>query len=166
MTSEDRSRTEPARLPSTARRGPVSHLIFRVARLHRITAGKLLKDLGLFPGQEVLMMRLWDAGSVRQSELIKALDVDPSTVTKMVQRLEQAGHLRRSPDPADRRAVLVTATDRSSALLSQVEQAWASLEGHTLSALDEDERKELERLLGKVEGSLCTGMGGCPKEQS
>lgn len=152
-------------MPTAARGGPVSHLVFRIARLHRITAGKLLKDLGLYPGQEVLMMYLWDAGSVRQTELIRVLDVDPSTVTKMLQRLEQAGHVRRSPDPADRRAVLVTATDRSSALLGQVERAWAALEGHTIGGLDEGERKELERLLGKVEENLCTGTANCPERR-
>jgi DNA-binding MarR family transcriptional regulator len=152
-------------MPAAARGGPVSHLLFRISRLHRIAAGRLLKDLGLYPGQEVLMMHLWDAGAVRQSELIRVLDVDPSTVTKMLQRLEQAGHVRRSPDPADRRAVLVTATDRSCALLGQVEQAWAALEGHTLGGLDEGERKELERLLGKVEENLCTETGDCPQQQ-
>ncbi|WP_405781815.1 MarR family winged helix-turn-helix transcriptional regulator [Streptomyces sp. NBC_00859] len=162
MTSEDPACTEPDRLPATARCGPVSHLVMRIARLHRTAAGRLLKDLGLYPGQEVLMMRLWDAGAVRQSELIRVLDVDPSTVTKMLQRLEQAGHVRRSPDPSDRRAVLVSATDRSCALLGEVEQAWATLEDHTLAGLDEGERGELGRLLSKVESNLCTETDGCP----
>ncbi|CAM5570708.1 hypothetical protein SMICM304S_11611 [Streptomyces microflavus] len=87
-------------LPGAALSGPVSHAVSRIARLHRIAAGKLLKGLGLYPGQELLMMHLWDAGPVRQSELIRTLDLDPSTVTKMLQRLEQTGHVRRRPDPA------------------------------------------------------------------
>ncbi|MET9943086.1 MarR family winged helix-turn-helix transcriptional regulator, partial [Streptomyces halstedii] len=69
-------------LPAAALGGPVSHAVSRVARLHRIAAGKLLKGLGLYPGQELLMMHLWDSGPVRQSELIRTLDLDPSTVTK------------------------------------------------------------------------------------
>ncbi|GAA1368483.1 MarR family winged helix-turn-helix transcriptional regulator [Streptomyces beijiangensis] len=149
-------------LPSAARGGPVSHLVSRVARLHRIAAGKALKEAGLYPGQELLMMRLWDSGPVRQSELIKALDVDPSTVTKMLQRLEQAGHVRRCPDPHDRRAVLVEATDESCALLGEVEGAWVSLEEHTLVGLSGEERDELVRLLSKVEENLCTDTANCP----
>ncbi|MEU6019497.1 MarR family transcriptional regulator [Streptomyces sp. NPDC047515] len=150
-------------LPSAALGGPVSHAVSRVARLHRIAAGKLLKGLGLYPGQEFLMMYLWDAGAVRQSELIRVMDLDPSTVTKMLQRLEQTGHVRRSPDPDDRRAVLVEATDDSCALHAAVERAWTNLEEHTLAGLDTAEREELARLLGKVEANLCQETADCPE---
>ncbi|MEW2070372.1 MarR family winged helix-turn-helix transcriptional regulator [Streptomyces sp. NPDC007346] len=149
-------------LPGAAPCGPVSHAVSRVARLHRIAAGKLLKGLGLYPGQELLMMHLWDVGPVRQAELIKTLDLDPSTVTKMLQRLEQTGHVRRRPDPDDRRAVLVEATDESCALHTAVRDAWDSLEEQTLAGLESDERGELTRLLAKVEANLCHETEGCP----
>ncbi|MFK4225666.1 MarR family winged helix-turn-helix transcriptional regulator [Streptomyces sp. NPDC019890] len=160
-TAADPACTEP--LPSAALGGPLSHAVSRVARLHRMAAGKVLKGLGLYPGQEFVMMHLWDAGPVRQSELIKAVELDPSTVTKMLQRLEQAGHVRRRPDPGDRRAVLVEATEESCALHSAVQAAWAELEEHTLTGLDADERRELTRLLAKVEANLCTQTAGCPE---
>ncbi|MGW4038721.1 MarR family winged helix-turn-helix transcriptional regulator [Streptomyces sp. NPDC004778] len=149
-------------LPTAALGGPVSHAVSRVARLHRIAAGKALKGVGLYPGQELLMMHLWDRGAVRQTELIRALELDPSTVTKMLQRLEQTGHVRRRPDPADRRAVLVEATDESCALHTAVENAWGSLEEHTLTGLDPAERTELVRLLAKVEENLCQETEDCP----
>ncbi|MCX5114037.1 MarR family transcriptional regulator [Streptomyces sp. NBC_00378] len=157
--------------PSAALGGPVSHALSRVARLHRTAAGRLLKGLGLYPGQEFLMMYLWDAGAVRQAELIKAVDLDPSTVTKMLQRLEQSGHVCRRPDPDDRRAVLVEATDESCALHSDVQRAWVELEDRTLAGLEPAEREELTRLLAKVEANLCREAGeagecgeagGCP----
>ncbi len=168
----DPPRTEPADPdcppgpPSVAMAGPVSHAVSRVARLHRIAAGKVLKGVGLYPGQEFVMMHLWEAGPVRQSELIKSVDLDPSTVTKMLQRLEQAGHVRRRPDPADRRAVLVEASEASCGLLTQVERAWGELERHTLAGLDEDERTELLRLLAKVETNLCTETADCPERRA
>jgi len=151
-----------ARLPSAARGGPVSHGISRVARLHRATAGRLLRGAGLYPGQEIVLMLLWDTGAVRQSELIKALEVDPSTVTKMLQRLEQAGHVRRRPDPRDGRAVLVEATDKSSGLHDEVTRAWTGLEEHTLAGLSPAERTQLTGLLARVEANLCTEAAGCP----
>ena len=85
--------------------GPVSRALAQVVRLHRTAAGELLKSTGLYPGQEVLMMHLWAAGVVRQADLINALVLDPSTVTKMLQRLQRAGKVTRTTDPADRRAV-------------------------------------------------------------
>ncbi|WP_329227428.1 MarR family winged helix-turn-helix transcriptional regulator [Streptomyces sp. NBC_00111] len=148
-------------LPSAALGGPVSHAVSRVARLHRITAGRMLKRLGLYPGQEFLMMHLWETGAVRQAELIKAMDLDPSTVTKMLQRLEQAGHVRRRPDPDDGRAVLVEATDESCALHDEVRSAWSGLEEYTLAGLGPADRAELTRLLAMVEENLCHEDGDC-----
>ncbi|MBO1335232.1 MarR family winged helix-turn-helix transcriptional regulator [Streptomyces sp. VRA16 Mangrove soil] len=144
-----------AHVPTAARGGPASMALARVARLHRIAAGRLLRGAGLYPGQEFVMMHLWDKGPVRQSELIKAVELDPSTVTKMLQRLEQAGHVRRSPDPDDRRAVRVEATEKSCGLLEEVAAAWVTLEERTLTGLSASEQAEFVRLLGMVEGNLC-----------
>ncbi|MGK5732652.1 MarR family winged helix-turn-helix transcriptional regulator, partial [Streptomyces sp. URMC 124] len=134
--------------------GQVSHAIARVARAHRSTAGNLLRKLGLYPGQELLMMLLWESGPQRQSELIKLLGLDPSTVTRMVQRLEQTGLVTRSPCPGDRRAVLVETTAAGEALRKEVEQVWQELEERTLAGLAEDDRKELTRLLSHLEANL------------
>ncbi|CAM5648102.1 hypothetical protein GCM10010329_09710 [Streptomyces spiroverticillatus] len=135
--------------------GPVSSSLATVARLHRIAAGKVLRCLGLYPGQEFVMMHLWEAGPVRQSELIKAVGLDPSTVTKSLQRLEQAGYVSRRPDPADRRASLVEATPQGCALREKVTGAWAALEARTAAGLSEAERESLLLLLTKVERNLC-----------
>ncbi len=155
----------PSAPPPAACTGQVSHAFSRIARLHRIAAGKRLKGLGLYPGQEFVMMQLWDVGPVRQSELIKAVELDPSTVTKMLQRLEHTGHVRRRPDPDDRRAVLVEATENSCALLADVTAAWSELEEHTVAGLDTAERAELTRLLAKVEENLCTETSDCPERR-
>ncbi|MFF0447749.1 MarR family winged helix-turn-helix transcriptional regulator [Streptomyces sp. NPDC004609] len=142
--------------------GPVGYSVARVSRLYRMAAGKTLRALGLYPGQEFVMLHLWRSGPVRQGDLIKTADLDPSTVTKMLQRLEQAGHVRRRPDPADRRAVLVEATEESCGLRSAVEASLASLEQHTLAGLGEEERGELLRLLSKVEANLYAQTADCP----
>ncbi|MGV9851644.1 MarR family winged helix-turn-helix transcriptional regulator [Streptomyces sp. NPDC003442] len=91
--------------------GHVSQTLARVSRLHRLAGGRLLRPTGLCSGQEFLMMTLWDAGSVRQSELARALDLDPSTVTLMLRRLEQGGHVTRARDAQDRRVMLVRASE-------------------------------------------------------
>ena len=130
--------------------GPVSRALGQVARLHRATGGELLKSTGLYPGQELLMMHLLKAGAVRQADLIDTLGVDPSTMTKMLQRLQRTGNVTRRTDPADRRAVLVKATEASRALGPEIEVAWKTLEQRTVAGLDHAERAELQRLLEKV----------------
>ena len=96
------------------------------------------------------MMHLWEAGAVRQADLIDTLGVDPSTMTKMLQRLQRTGNVTRTTDPADRRAVLVEATDTSRALRPEIKAVWKALEQRTVAGLDPAERAELQRLLEKV----------------
>ncbi|WP_329024200.1 MarR family winged helix-turn-helix transcriptional regulator [Streptomyces sp. NBC_00690] len=119
---------ETVSLPESALGGPISHAIFRVARLHRMIAGQLLRRVGLHPGQELVMMHLWERGPQRQIDLIRLLDSDAATMTRTVRRLEQAGFIRRRPSETDKRAVIVESTAASRALQREVEQVWAELE--------------------------------------
>ena len=134
--------------------GPVSHAIFRVAKAHRATAGALLRSAGLHPGQELMMIRLWQDGPLSHGDLAAALGVDASTITRMVQRLEQAGFVRRQHGDTDRRTRLVAPTAASLALRETVAEAWRELERRTLDGLAPDEVAALHRLLDRVEDNL------------
>ncbi|MGA6167823.1 MarR family winged helix-turn-helix transcriptional regulator [Amycolatopsis magusensis] len=147
---------EHTAVPSAA--GTVSHGIFRVARLHRMLAGQLLRKVGLHPGQELLMMHLWAVGPQRQADLIAVLGSDSATMTRTVQRLERAGFVRRRPSQDDRRAVVIEPTAASQALRAQVEDIWTQLEEATVRGLDDEERAETLRVLRRLEAGL-TGAG-------
>ena len=134
--------------------GPISHAIFRVTRLHRMYARQLLRPVGLHPTQELLMMQLWDRGPQRQSELGRLLDSDAATMTRTVQRLENAGFVRRRPCDTDRRVTVVEPTPASLALRFGVESAWGDLESGTTDGLSDHERTQLLRLLARVEANL------------
>lgn len=140
--------------PTVAGAGPLSHAIFRVARLHKMFAGQLLRETGLYPGQELLMMSLWDHGPQRQVDLVRALDSDAPTVARSVRRLERAGFVRRTPSPTDRRAVVIEATRASVPLRRTVERIWADLETLTVGAMDEPERSDVLRALLRLEQNL------------
>lgn len=146
-------------MPPEARGGPVSNALTRVARLHRIGTAKRLKEIGLFPGQEVVMMILWEGVALRQSALIQRTGLDPSTITKMLQRLEQSGHVRRYPDPTDGRAVLVEATSVSCDLQQNVATAWEGMEEAALAGLSPDDQVQLASLLERVGGNLSVLLG-------
>ncbi|MFD3584619.1 MarR family winged helix-turn-helix transcriptional regulator [Streptomyces sp. NPDC058683] len=133
---------------------PMSEALFRAARVHRITAANLLRETGLYPGQELLMMRLWGQGEQRQADLVKTLGLDPSTVTKMLQRLEQSGFVSRSPSPDDRRAVLVNTTRAGRALRDRVLRAWRDLEAVTAAGFTDEEYRQAMRVLTRIEENL------------
>jgi len=134
--------------------GELSSAIVRVGRLHRMMAGMMLRRIGLHPGQELVMMRLWDAGPQRQSDLAKLLGTDAATMTRTVQRLEHGGFVRRIPSTTDKRVTIVEPTTASKALRSEVERVWAELERVTASDLDDVERAQVLERLGRMESSL------------
>ncbi|MCL7497122.1 MarR family transcriptional regulator [Streptomyces sp. MCA2] len=126
--------------PAAVGGGPVSHAIFRLARLHRMFAGQLLRRIGLHPGQELVMMHLWERGAQRQADLVRLMDSDAATMTRTVRRPEQAGFVRRRPSPTDKRASLIEPTAASHALRPEVEQSWSGPEDLVAADLSVDER--------------------------
>ncbi len=144
----------------SAAAGPVSHAIFRVARLHRMLAGQLLRETGLYPGQELLMMQLWDGGPQRQTDLIRALDSDAATMTRTIQRLERAGFVRRKACPTDRRGSYIEATPASQPLRVSVESLWSRLEALTVADLDAAERATTADCLAALERNLLAATVG------
>jgi DNA-binding MarR family transcriptional regulator len=141
-------------VPAAALGGPVSHAVFRVARLHRMVAGHLLRPVGLHPGQELVMMYLWEAGPQRQTDLIRLLDSDAATMTRTIQRLEHAGFVRRSPVADDKRAYLIESTAAGRALRPQVEQIWNRLEEIVVGGAGGRERQTIRRVLEGLEERL------------
>ncbi|HWE62116.1 MAG TPA: MarR family winged helix-turn-helix transcriptional regulator [Chloroflexota bacterium] len=158
--------------PTTASRGPISHAICALARAHRAAAGSLLRQAGLYPGQELLLMQLWDQDHQPQSALVKVLGVEPPTVTKMLQRLEQQGFVARQQSDEDRRAVIVSLTARGAALREQVAQLWVDLERRTTIGMTERQRRDTVRVLTRLEQNLTLGepcaapvdVGACPAD--
>lgn len=140
--------------PTVASVGRISYAIFRAARAHRLAATSLLRRSGLYAGQELLLMQLWDRDGRPQSELVRILRLDASTVTKMAQRLEQQGFLSRHESTDDRRSVIVYLTPRGAALREQVEVLWADLEAATTAGMSESERDETLRVLQRLEDNI------------
>ncbi|MET9120725.1 MarR family transcriptional regulator [Streptomyces sp. NPDC004528] len=141
-------------VPGAAGSGPISHAIFRLARLHRMFAGQLLRPIGLHPGQELVMMHLWELGPQRQIDLVRLLDSDAATMTRTVRRLEQAGFVRRRPSPTDKRASLIEPTAASHALRREVERVWSQLEDLSTTGLSDAERADALAALERLERNL------------
>jgi MarR family transcriptional regulator, organic hydroperoxide resistance regulator len=130
--------------------GPLSYLVLRTAKNHRALAASLLRPMNLYPGQEVLLMELWNRDKQSQTELMLTLDLDASTVTKMVQRLVLQGLLTKSASETDRRSIVVSLSSKGKKLRSEVAAMWATLESSCFVELSEIERTSLMRLLDKT----------------
>src|SRR5438034_4844479 len=71
-----------AHIPTTAGGGPMSYAIFQLARAHRGCAAAMLREVDLHPGQELLLMHLFDRDGQTQAELVESVGLDHSTVSK------------------------------------------------------------------------------------
>ncbi|MCL1869929.1 MAG: MarR family transcriptional regulator [Promicromonosporaceae bacterium] len=139
---------------SAAAVGPLSHAIFRVARLHKSIAGRLLRELGLHPGQELVLMALWTDGPQRQVDLVEKTDTDAPSMARSIARLEKAGLVERHPSPTDGRALIVSATQASLALRAKVGDAWTELERLTAGTLSAEQREAALAALALLEEAL------------
>jgi DNA-binding MarR family transcriptional regulator len=82
-----------------------------------------------------------------QLALAQQLGVDRTVMTYLLDDLEAAGLVERRPDPADRRARRVVATDRGKDLLAGLNEHLHRAEEHLLSPLAEQDRVAFRVLL-------------------
>ncbi len=86
----------------------------------------------------------------RQTVYADALEVEPITLCRMVDRLEEGGWLIRLPDPGDRRARLLQPTGRSREITDALQETIDCMLNDLLGGLTQNEAAELARLLDKV----------------
>ena len=82
----------------------------------------VLEPLGLTHPQYLVMLALWQHGSLSVKRLSGLLQLDPGTLSPLLKRLEVAGLLRRERDPGDQRNLALTLTEEGRALRARAER--------------------------------------------
>src|SRR6185369_2764911 len=82
--------------------------------------------------------------------LCKNISYDPGAMTRMIDRLEQKGLVRRNPNPEDRRATNLEITTAGRALYPQLLAAKESVQAQFLRGFSEQEVRVLEQLLNRM----------------
>jgi MarR family transcriptional regulator, organic hydroperoxide resistance regulator len=87
----------------------------------------ILEPLGLTHPQYLVMLALWQYGTLSVKELSGLLQLDPGTLSPLLKRLEAAGLLRRERNPEDQRTLALALTDKGKALREQAEKIPAGI---------------------------------------
>lgn len=133
---------------------PLSKLVIDVGRACRLLLGRYVADTTDRPYNQLKLLQIVATGECgAQAQLAERLFIDPPAVSRAVDRLEVDGLLRRT-EGADRRCVKLAVTDAAAAEIEHIERGHDRLDDIFDAALDPDERKELRRLLEKVEVHL------------
>jgi DNA-binding MarR family transcriptional regulator len=125
-------------------------LVAQVGRAATRRYKAALSPIGLKPRPTAALMQLRREGPISQQALAESLDIDPANLVAVLNQLEHEGLATRRRDPADRRRHVVEITKRGVKRLDQVERAIAEVEDALFSALDPDERLQLQQLLARV----------------
>jgi MarR family transcriptional regulator, organic hydroperoxide resistance regulator len=132
----------------------LSHLLPQVCRLHHTRSQALFGSIGLHRGQPFLLSVLWKEEGLAHSELATRMHVTPATITKMLQRMEDAGFVHRRPDPDDQRVSRVYLTEHGQVVRQRVADMWQTLENETFDGLSMEEQDQLAGLLDRVRTNL------------
>lgn len=132
----------------------LGYLLVQVCKAHRNRVQARLSEIGLYAGQEMILMRLCEGQGVTQSQLVDDLCVEPPTVTKMLQRMESVGLVERRQDSEDARVSRVYLTAQGEAIEGSLRSIWQELEVETTAGLSETEQALLRRLLLQVYANL------------
>src|SRR3954462_13597723 len=87
----------------------------------------VLEPLGLTHPQYLVMLALWQHGSLSVKELSGFLQLDPGTLSPLLKRLEAADLLRRERDPKDQRNLAMALTDKGRAMRAEAERIPAAI---------------------------------------
>jgi DNA-binding MarR family transcriptional regulator len=85
-----------------------------------------------------------------QSRLAETMEVDRSTIVKVVDQLEGRGLIRRDPSPTDKRSHCLHLTPQGAETLARIEERVRAHEDEFTRCLTEDERHFLTRLLARL----------------
>ena len=135
-------------------------VIGRISRLARELEQRLepvYRDHGLEHGWYDVLATLRRAGPpyrLRPSDLTGTLMLTSSGTTKRLDRLEQAGLIRRDPDPDDRRGTQITLTEAGHRRLDETIEAHLQNERRLLASLGERDQRRLAELLRRLQLGL------------
>ena len=132
----------------------VTYLIADNARMIRRSFDARVRELGMTGPQARLLLTLWKGEGENQGFYADRLEVEPISLCRMLDRLEESGLVERRRDPADRRAWRLFLTDRSRELIERIRSKLVPLEETILDGIDAAGRAALAKALETVRANL------------
>jgi DNA-binding MarR family transcriptional regulator len=122
-----------------------------VARRLRSASLTSLSTWDVTPSQMRALRVLGRHGPIRFSELAQHLHIAPRSATEVVDAVAAKGLVERAPDPTDRRAVLVSLTDRGRELMEEARRVQGLESEKLFERLSSADRDHLARILRQLQ---------------
>jgi MarR family transcriptional regulator, transcriptional regulator for hemolysin len=125
-----------------------------VARLLRTYADHKAAQFGITRAQWAVLVRVDRSEGLNQSELAEVLDLQPITLTRLLDKLCDSGLIERRPDPADRRAKRLFLTAAARPLLEQLGTLGEETMADTLAGVEGESVQQMVAKLAVVKDNL------------
>ena len=129
-------------------------LLHEVTRLLRRRFDRLVFDTGLTRSQWQVVARLAKDEGVSQAALAEILEVEPITLTRMIDRLAAKGLIERRPNPRDRRSWALHLTTAARPLLATLEAQAEIARAEAFKGLPAEDIRKLEATLSAIKANL------------
>jgi DNA-binding MarR family transcriptional regulator len=127
---------------------------FKLARAQSAVQQVFRQNLSAFnitPGQYMVLSCLWESPEpLSPTQIAQMIELEPSTIIGLLDRLTYKHLLERTPSPTDRRALIINLTDEGWALKDDVLRVIAETNEQVLKQFSSDERQTLMEYLAKL----------------
>lgn len=119
-------------------------------------------EVGLTSAQWRVLVQLLINGALPQARLAEALEIEPISVSRIIDRMEQAGWVTRAADPNDRRIRIITHTEKAQAAFDDARLMADSIYAQAFKGLPLDAQNTLIATLQ----TIIKNLGQAPTEPS
>lgn len=119
----------------------IGFLLHDASRLLRKTFERNAVRYGLSSAQWRLLVRVFKEEGITQARLAELLEIEPISVSRLIDRMEAGDWIERRADAADRRARNIFLTQRSRAIFGEMRGVADDVFGRALEGIDHDSRQ-------------------------
>jgi MarR family transcriptional regulator, transcriptional regulator for hemolysin len=134
-------------MPTQPVKREIAFTIMDVARMLKTYADQRARQFGISRAQWAVLIRIERGEGLKQTELAEALDLQPISLTRLLDRLADNGLIERRADPNDRRANRLYLKPAAKPLLGRLSELGADMMETVLEGLD---AKSVDSMLGEL----------------
>jgi MarR family transcriptional regulator for hemolysin len=146
-------------MPQMPIKREIAFQIMDVARMLRTFSDQRARQFGISRAQWGVLVRLDRSEGLKQTELAEILDLQPITLTRLLDRLAKNGLIERRADPNDRRANRLYLTPAARPLIAKLADLGHDMMETVLDGLDDESNSRLLRDLGAMKDNLRSAIG-------
>lgn len=140
-------------------RGPSRYMCFKLGKVMRKVQRYYEKKLARYditPVQFFVFHALWKYDGLKFKDLAELVNMDGSTLTGVLDRMERGGFVERRNDPEDRRSLLIFLTNKSKKIGAEMMEAAEELEREIKGRMPEGDFDTFVSVLDRLAAIECS----------